>query len=74
VTGGVVVAYMVDGRLKMPKGAAVFDIGDAEVTGQPEPAAEPVRQRLPVPSNPDQDPVAPAATTPTAAPAAAPQI
>lgn len=48
VTGGVVVAYLVDGRLKMPKDAAAFDVGDAEVTGSPEPAAEPVRERLPL--------------------------
>jgi hypothetical protein len=49
VTGGVVVAYLVDGRLKMPKDAAVFNIGDAEVTGTPEPSPEPVREQLPVP-------------------------
>jgi hypothetical protein len=35
VTGGAVVAYMADGRLKLPKGAPVFNIGDAEDTGQP---------------------------------------
>src|ERR1700733_2903056 len=28
VTGGVIVAYLADGRLKLPKGAAVFSIGD----------------------------------------------
>jgi hypothetical protein len=33
VTGGVVVAYLADGRLKMPKDAAVFNIGDAETGG-----------------------------------------
>ena len=32
VTGGVVVAYLVDGRLKLPKGTPVFDIGDEETT------------------------------------------
>jgi hypothetical protein len=32
VTGGVVVAYLVTGRLKIPKDARVFQIGDAEVT------------------------------------------
>jgi len=32
VTGGIVVAYLVDGRLKMPKDARVFAVNDAEVT------------------------------------------
>jgi hypothetical protein len=32
VTGGVVVAYLADGRLKLPKDAQTFDIGDEEVT------------------------------------------
>jgi hypothetical protein len=36
VTGGVVVAYLVDGRLKLPKGTPVFNIGDEESTSQPE--------------------------------------
>ena len=35
VTGGVVVAYLVDGRLKLPKGATVFNVGDQENSGQP---------------------------------------
>jgi hypothetical protein len=39
VTGGVVVAYLIDGRLKLPKGTPVFDIGDEESTGQPTSAA-----------------------------------
>jgi hypothetical protein len=34
VTGGVVLAYLVDGRLKLPKEAIVFNIGDEENTGQ----------------------------------------
>ncbi|HEY1903999.1 MAG TPA: hypothetical protein VGG56_16310 [Terracidiphilus sp.] len=68
VTGGVIVAYLVNGRLKIPKGASVFDIGDAEVTDASEPAAEPARQRLPLPPDPDE-PVAPVAV-----PAAVPQI
>jgi hypothetical protein len=46
VTGGVVVAYLVDGRLKMPKDATLFDIGDEENSGSPPPEAEPVRERL----------------------------
>ena len=32
LTGGVVVAYLVDGRLKLPKDATVFEVDDAEVT------------------------------------------
>jgi hypothetical protein len=32
VTGGIVVAYLMDGRLKMPKDARVFAVNDAEVT------------------------------------------
>jgi hypothetical protein len=31
-TGGVVVVYLVDGRLSLPKNATVFNVGDAEVT------------------------------------------
>lgn len=46
VTGGVVVAYLADGRLKLPKGTPVFNIGDEENMGQPDPAAEPAREPL----------------------------
>ena len=48
VTGGVVVAYLVDGRLKLPKGTPVFEIGDEETTGAPAPVVEPPRERLPL--------------------------
>jgi hypothetical protein len=58
VTGGVVVAYLADGRLKLPKGTPVFNIGDEENTDQP--AAEPARE-----------PLTPTAAPATAAPAAA---
>jgi len=34
-TGGVVVAYLVEGRMSLPKNATVFNIDDAEVTGMP---------------------------------------
>ena len=34
ITGGVVAAYLVDGRLKMPKDAKLFNIGDEETVGQ----------------------------------------
>jgi hypothetical protein len=49
VTGGVVVAYLVDGRLKLPKGTPIFEIGDEETTGAPDPPAE-KRDVLPVSS------------------------
>jgi hypothetical protein len=52
VTGGVVVAYLVDGRLKLPKGTPAFDIGDEETTDAMPPPVEPLRQRLPLPSDP----------------------
>jgi hypothetical protein len=45
VAGGIVVAYLTDGRLKLPKGTPVFDIGDEEMTA---PSAQP-RKVLPVP-------------------------
>jgi hypothetical protein len=46
VTGGVAVAYLVDGRLKLPKEAPVFEIGDEETTSTP---GLPARKVLPVP-------------------------
>jgi hypothetical protein len=55
VTGGVVVAYLADGRLKLPKGTPVFHIGDEETTGSEEPVTEPGRQPMPstpVPADP----------------------
>jgi hypothetical protein len=64
VTGGVVVAYLVDGRLKLPKGTPVFEIGDEEVSGVPTPPPEPARQRLPLPG--DAAPAAPARSSGTA--------
>ena len=48
VTGGVVVAYLADGRLKLPKGTPVFNIGDEE-TGPSAPDVEPVQQPMPAP-------------------------
>jgi hypothetical protein len=50
LSGGAVVAYLADGRLKLPKGTPVFNIGDEETTGSEEPSVEPVRQ--PMPSTP----------------------
>ena len=52
VTGGVVVAYLVDGRMKLPKGTPVFNIGDAESTTQIEDVPTPAREKL----TPDPDP------------------
>ncbi|MGD0731704.1 MAG: hypothetical protein ABR956_10600 [Terracidiphilus sp.] len=61
VTGGVVVAYLADGRLKLPKDTPVFNIGDEETTGAPEPAVEPARQRLPLNPSPASTVSAPGA-------------
>ena len=47
VTGGVVVAYLVDGRMKLPKDTPVFDIGDDETTGPPLAEASPTSQPMP---------------------------
>jgi hypothetical protein len=47
VTGGVVVAYLVDGRLKLPKSTPTFDIGDEETTTPPAGS----RRTLPVPAS-----------------------
>jgi len=38
-TGGIVVAYLADGRMRLPKNATIFNVGDEEVTGE---AATPV--------------------------------
>jgi hypothetical protein len=55
VTGGVVVAYLVEGRLNLPKGTPVFEIGDEETTDAPKlPPAN--RQVLPVPPTPATHP------------------
>jgi hypothetical protein len=64
VTGGVAVAYLVDGRLKLPKNTPIFEIGDEETTGQPTPPVAPPREPLPVP--PPQ--TAPASSPPSAQP------
>jgi hypothetical protein len=49
VTGGVVVAYLTDGRLKLPRDTPIFEIGDEETTGQPDLPPAP-RKVLPVPA------------------------
>ena len=52
VTGGVAVAYLVDGRLKLPKETPVFEIGDEETTSVP----ATTRKVLPVPLSPPAQP------------------
>jgi hypothetical protein len=69
LTGGVVVAYLVDGRLKLPKGAPTFDIGDEE-TIQPPALPADSRKVLPVPATQAAPPAPPPAAAP--APAAVP--
>ena len=54
VTGAVVVAYLADGRLKLPKGTPVFNIGDEETTEPTAPNTEPARR----PMSPTPAPVA----------------
>ena len=52
VTGAVVVAYLVDGRLKGTKNATMFQINDAEVTDAPLPSEAPAGARTPLPLPP----------------------
>jgi hypothetical protein len=52
VTGGVAVAYLVDGRMKLPKETPVFEIGDEETTSAP----ATTRKVLPVPPAPPAQP------------------
>ncbi|HTH52474.1 MAG TPA: hypothetical protein VL495_00905 [Edaphobacter sp.] len=56
VTGGIVVAYLVDGRSHTPKNATVFQINDAEVTNAPSVTKAPENGRalLPVPDSQTQ--------------------
>jgi hypothetical protein len=70
VTGGVVVAYLVDGRLKLPKGTPIFEIGDEERSGATDPPAAEQRNVLPV--NPPQ--TAPQTTPQTQTPPPSGQI
>jgi hypothetical protein len=53
VTGGVAVAYLVDGRMHLPKETPVFEMGDEETTSAP---ALPARKVLPVPPHPPAQP------------------
>jgi hypothetical protein len=65
LTGGVVVAYLVEGRLKLPEGAPTFDNGDDETT-QPPPLPPGARKVLPVPATQATPPAA--AQAPAAGP------
>ena len=56
VTGAIVVAYLVDGRLKGPKDASVFQVNDAEVTNAPLPSEAPAGARVPLPVPPTATP------------------
>lgn len=50
-TGGVVVAYLAEGRMKLPKNATIFNAGDEEVTdAQAAPADTSTRTVLPTPA------------------------
>ena len=55
VTGGVAVAYLAEGRLKLPKGTPVFEIGDEETTSGPNLPPD-SRKVLPVPPPPAGQP------------------
>ena len=46
VTGGVVVAYLADGRLRLPKGTPIFNIGDEENMGHQDSVGVPAREPL----------------------------
>jgi hypothetical protein len=61
VTGGVVAAYLVEGRMKLPKNARVFAIDDAEITDVSDVPAS-GRRELPMREDPE---------TPTSMPAPA---
>jgi hypothetical protein len=75
VTGGVVVAYLADGRMKKQKDTTIFNIGDEESLNQPTPIDDTQRRPLteptaPTPSPAPQSPALPdPASTPTPAPA-----
>jgi len=77
-TGGVAVAYLADGRMKLPKGAPVFNIGDDETDGTQISAAQPTSpaapaQPVPTPQEPmPQEPTSAAPTPATTVSAPAP--
>jgi hypothetical protein len=68
--GGVAVAYLVDGRMSLPKNAKLFEIGDAEVTDgtvTPEISPSPRVPLQPAGSSPSSVP-GPSAASPPATP------
>jgi hypothetical protein len=69
LTGGVIAAYLAEGRSKLPKTATVFNIDDAEIDTPPSPAAS-----SPKPSTPDPSPAATSPAATSASPAAAPML
>ncbi len=64
VAGGVVVAYLADGRLQLPKGTPVFDIGDEETTNAPGVPPPTPRRVLPISTPPTASPAPPTGTQP----------
>ena len=60
-TGGIAVAYLTEGRLKLPKNTQIFEIGDEETTSAPQDSARkvlPVPPPLPAPAAPAGQPAA----------------
>jgi hypothetical protein len=75
VTGGVVVAYLADGRMKKQKDTTVFNIGDEESTNQPTAVDDSQRRPMtaPAPSTAPQNPAVPdSQSTPAPQPPLAP--
>jgi hypothetical protein len=67
-TGGVVVAYLAEGRLKLPKNATVFNVDDPEMEPEDTKPAEPgtfAGDRTPA-ASPEPSPAATAPVTPAA--------
>jgi len=67
LTGGVVVAYLAEGRLKLPKNAAVFNVDDEEVEPND---IQPTNPATPASARPQLTPMPPAATEPAPTPPA----
>jgi hypothetical protein len=62
LTGGVVVAYLAEGRMKLPKDAVVFNVDDMATDPLPAPPASPAPPAPPIPATiaPSPAPAAPA--------------
>jgi len=72
VTGGAVVAYLADGRMKLPKNATVFNVGDPETIAGPDAGTSTAVAATVQPAAPSADPAAAPAAVQTAAPSADP--